>query len=229
MKRTSTPFLLVAAVLAPGFVAGARAETDTVDVQSRAGVSLDVNLPKRWRAEFEYENRRFEDLATFRGHYFTVEGGYKLAKGFEALASYRFVDGNGWTVHRYGIGLEYEVKGGGAFRIGLRPILQYRTKAVDDDDVGGDGNTYLRTRLRVDYRVARWLDAYASVEPYFVFGADFPVDNWKDTLGLKFRIAKGAKVDVYYIYRPDYGESSYNRLFHVLGVELRLKTKFPAR
>jgi len=228
MKNTAASVLLAAGLLAPGLAALARAETDTVDLQSRAGVSLDVNLPNKWRAELEYENRRFEDLATFRGHYFTVEGGYKLARGLDALVNYRLADGNGWTSNRFGLGLEYEYKTGG-LSLGLRPILQYRTKAVEDDDTGSDGDTFLRTRLQVQYALARWLDAYASVEPYFVFGADLPVDNWKDTLGLKFELTKHAKIDIYYIYRPDYGKSGYNRLFHVVGVELRFKTKLPAR
>lgn len=227
MKNKAASILLAAGFLAPGLAAPSRAEADTVDTQSRAGLSLDVNLPSRWRAELEYENRRFEDLATFRGHYFTVQTGFRPARGLEVLANYRLADGTDWTSHRFGLGLEYEHEKGG-FTLGLRPIFQYRTKAVDDDDTGGDGDTFLRTRLQVQYALARRLDVYASVEPYFAFGADYPVDNWKDTFGLKLDITKHAKIDLYYIYRPDYGKS-YNRQFHVIGFELRFKVKLPAR
>ncbi len=228
MHNAAISILLLGPLLAPGLAGSARAESDSVDLQSRAGVSLGVNLPGRWRTALEYENRRFENLATFRGHYVTAEGGYRLARGLETFANYRLARGSDWTSHRFGLGLEYELKTHG-FTFGLRPMVQYRTKAVDDDDSGAEGNTFLRTRLQVQYGLTRRLDLYASVEPYFVFGTDFPVDNWKDTLGLKFEIAKHAKVDLYHIYRPDSGKSSYNRLFHVIGLELRFKAKLPSR
>jgi hypothetical protein len=225
MNPTAASILLLAGLALPASLA--LAADDTVDLQSRGGVSLALNLPGRWRSELAYENRRFEDLSEFRGHYFTVEGGYRLTKHLDLLANYRLAKGADWTSHRYGFGLEYERKAGG-FTLGFRPIFQYRTKATDDDDTGGDGDSFLRTRLQAQYGLTRRFDVYGSVEPYFAFGADYPVDNWKDTLGVRYELTKHARVDLYYIYRPDYGKS-YNRTFHVVGFELRFKAKVPAR
>lgn len=225
MKPTTASILLLAGLALPASLA--RAAGDTVDLQSRGGVGLTLNLPGRWSSELGYENRRFENLSAFRGHYFTVEGGYRLTKHLDLLAHFRLAKGTGWTSHRYGFGFEYERKAGG-FSLGFRPILQHRTKATDDDDTGGAGDTFLRARLQARYGLTGRLDAYASVEPYFAFGADYPVDNWKDTLGLRYELTKHARVDLYYIYRPDYGKS-YNRTFHVVGFELRFKAKVPAR
>ncbi len=204
------------------------ASRDTTDVQSRGGLGLSLNLPGRWRSSLEYENRRVENLSEFRGHYFTVEAGYRPARHVDVFASYRLARGSDWTSHRYGLGLEY-ARPLGAFRVGFRPMIQHRTKAADDDDAGGEGDTFLRTRLQVQYALGRRLDLYGSVEPYFAFGAEYPVDNWKDTIGLEYDLTDHARVDLYYIYRPDYGKSGYNRTFHVVGFELRFRAKLPSR
>ncbi len=66
---------------------------------------------------------------------------------------------------------------------------------------------------------------YASVEPYFTFETgEYPIDNIRNTLGLKYEYAKNKKVEVYYIYRPDFAKS-YNRTFHVIGVNVSFKAK----
>lgn len=218
----------IAILLAAAAVSVPAATRDTTDVQSRGGLGLSLNLPGRWRSSLEYENRRVENLSAFRGHYFTVEAGYRPLRRLDVFASYRLARGSDWTSHRYAFGLEYERPFGG-FRIGFRPMVQYRTKAADDDDAGGEGDTFVRTRLQVRHALGRRLDLYGSVEPYFAFGAGYPIDNWKDTLGLVYDLADHAKVDLYYLYRPDYGKSSYNRTFHVVGFELRFKAKLPSR
>lgn len=225
MKPTAASILLLAGLALPASFA--RAADDSVDLQSRGGVSLALNLPGHWSAEVAYENRRFENLSAFRGHYLSVEGGYHLTKHLDLLANYRLAKGTDWTSHRYGLGFEYERKAGG-FSLGFRPIFQQRAKSTDDDDSEGEGDTFLRARLQARYGLSRRLDVYGSVEPYFAFGAEYPVDHWKNTLGARYELTKRARVDLYYIYRPDYGKS-YNRTFHVVGFELRFKAKVPAR
>jgi hypothetical protein len=62
------------------------------------------------------------------------------------------------------------------------------------------------------------------MEPFFGFGAEYAVDNWRNELGLQYAFSKGVRLDLYYIYRPDYGRA-YNRYFHVVGVTLRFSTR----
>ena len=72
--------------------AGTRAEAaqvDQDDLQSRAGVRLDLNLPNRWEVDLEYQFRMVDDLSTYRGSYFTVETDYNFTKEIKAIAAYR--------------------------------------------------------------------------------------------------------------------------------------------
>jgi hypothetical protein len=218
--------LRLAAVLAVSLVvlsAAAQAQASTSDVQSRTGVSLNLNLPKKWLADVELQDRRVDNLSTHRASCFTLGAGYNLTKRVQAFASYRLAVASDWKSHRYALGMEYETKAG-RWRLGFRPMIQHRTKAADDDETGGTGATFVRTRLQVEHVLTRRLDVYGSVEPFFAFGADYPIDNWRDTVGLKYELAKDVRVDLYYIYRPDYGKR-YNRLFHVIGLTLRFKAK----
>jgi hypothetical protein len=206
--------------------AGARtvaAPVDPDDLQSRAGVRLNLDLPRKWEVDLEYQFRMVDDLATYRGSYFTLETDYHFTREITAIAAYRRSLTNEGSAHRFAAGLELETRLH-RVRLALRPMIQYRTAFVDDGDVGGDGDTFARTRLRAEYPITRKLDVYGSVEPFFGFGADYPVDNWRNELGLQYALSKGVRLDLYYIYRPDYGRA-YNRLFHVVGVTLRFRTK----
>jgi hypothetical protein len=215
--------LLVALGLARGGVRAVAAPVDPDDVQSRAGVRLNLDLPRRWEVEFEYQFRMVDDLSTYRGSYFTLEADYHFTKGITGIAAYRRSLTKEGDAHRFAAGLELETRVR-RMRLAFRPMIQYRTAFVDDGDVGGDGDTFARTRLRAEYPITRKLDVYGSVEPFFGFGADYPVDNWRNELGLQYAISKGVRLDLCYIYRPDYGKA-YNRLFHVVGVTLRFRTK----
>jgi hypothetical protein len=46
------------------------------------------------------------------------------------------------------------------------------------------------------------------------------VDNWRDEVGIKWEIKKWLKLNPYFIYRPDYGKATYNRLFYIYGLQL---------
>ena len=55
----------------------------------------------------------------------------------------------------------------------------------------------------------------------------YPVDNWRNTVGVQWEFLKKRKIDVYYIYRPDYAKEFYNRTYHIFGAELSADVKFP--
>lgn len=223
MNHRGTLLLLVtlAATGAGGRVGAAQVDQD--DVQSRAGVRLDLNLPKKWEVDLEYQFRMVDDLSTYRGSNFTAEADYNLTKDINAIGAYRYALTNEGNAHRFAAGLEVEAMLH-KVRLAFRPLIQYRTAFVDDGDVGGDGDTFARTRLRAEYPVTKKLDVYGSVEPFFGFGGEYPVDNWRNELGLQYGFSKKVRLDLYYIYRPDYGKA-YNRYFHVVGVTLRFRTK----
>jgi predicted porin len=222
--RERTLLVLLAALGATG--AGARAasaQVDQSDLQSRSGVRLNLNLPGKWEVDLDYQFRMVDDLSTYRGSYFTVETDYHLTKEVTAIGTYRYILGNEGNAHRFAAGLELETRLD-RLKLAFRPLIQYRTAFVDDGDVGGDGDTFARTRLRAEYPVTKKLDVYGSVEPFFGFGGEYPVDNWRNELGLQYAFSKGVRLDLYYIYRPDYGKA-YNRLFHTVGITLRFRTK----
>lgn len=215
--------LLVAAAATAGGARGEAAPVDQDDLQSRAGVRLDLNLPDKWEVDLEYQFRMVDDLSTYRGSYFTVETDYNLTKGIKAIGAYRYSLTSDGNAHRFAAGFEVETRLHKT-KLAFRPLIQYRTAFVDDGDVGGDGDTFARARLRAEYPVTKKLDVYGSVEPFFGFGGGYPVDNWRNELGLQYAFSKGVRLDLYYIYRPDYGKA-YNRLFQTVGVTLRFRTK----
>jgi hypothetical protein len=130
---------------------------------------------------------------------------------------------NEGNANRFAAGVELETRLGD-LKASVRPLVQHRTAILEADEIGGDGKTFVRTRLRLEYPLTRRLDVYGCVEPFFGFGGEYPVDNWRNELGLQYEVRKWLRAEPYYIYRPDYGRS-YNRLYHVLGLELRFKVQ----
>ena len=114
-------------------------------------------------------------------------------------------------------------------RLSFRPQVQFQRQHFEgDDDFGSDDDAYLRARAAVKVPLSERWAVTGSTEPYFKFGADYPVDSWKNTLTLECRLSDAAKLDAYYSFRPDYGKS-YNRTFHTIGTELEITVKFPKR
>jgi hypothetical protein len=219
-------FLLAALVLAADDTRP-QAARDTDDLQSRAGIRLDVDLPRKWEVDVEYQYRMVDDLSTYRGSYMTVEADYRLRKWVTAIAAYRRSITNEGDANRFAGGIALETRLD-RLRVSFRPLLQHRSALVEDDEVGGDGRTFVRTRLRLEYPVTKKLDVYAQAEPFFGFAGDYPIDNWRNSAGLKYAFTKAVGVELSYIYRPDYGKAE-NRLYHVLGLTLRLDAKVGGR
>lgn len=225
-RRARSPGLLLLALVA---AADARSQTvrDTEDLQSRAGIRLDLDLPRKWEVDVEYQYRTVDDLSTYRGSYVTLEAEYRPRKWATAIAAYRRSITTEGSANRFAGGVELETRLD-ELKVSFRPLVQYRTAFVEDDEVGGEGSTFLRTRLRLEYPVTRRLDVYVQAEPFFGFEGDYPIDNWRNSVGLKYAFTKTVGVELCYVYRPDYGKA-YNRLHHVLGLTLRLDAKVGGR
>ena len=208
----------------------ARAQTspqDPSDLQAWYGAVLELNLPNGWESSLQYRLRMVDGASSYRGSYVTAEGRKELVNGLAALGGYRLARVEDGTFHRFAVGAEATYDPSDALRLTFRPQIQHQEQTfADDDEQSGDQKTLLRTRLRARYELTPSIDVYASTEPYFAFGEDYPIDNWRNTFGVKHALPGGLALDLFYIYRPDYARS-YNRTFHVIGIELEIARDFP--
>jgi Protein of unknown function (DUF2490) len=211
--------LLLVALVAT--TAGAQtSRSDPTDLQAWYGGSLRLDLPDRWRASAEYRLRMVDNAQQVRGSYLTLGASRRVAGPLRLLSSYRLALVDNGTFHRLAAGAEAE-RESGALTLGVRGLVQYQKQNfTDNDETSSDEDTFVRARLEVSRRLSRRVDLYASSEPYLAFGADHMVDNWRNTVGTKVELAKGRKLNLFYIYRPDYAKATYNRTFHVIGVDL---------
>lgn len=210
---------------------GVRAQTsraDPTDLQSRFGTQLRINLPDKWLATLQVQGRMVDDLSSYRGTYVNSEVERGFGKHLAVLANYRMALVDDGTYHRLGLGVEAAGKLGKA-KVSFRPLFQFQRQHFEgDDDFASDDDAYVRARAAVKVPLSERWALTGSVEPYFKLGADYPVDNWKNTVSVEYKVAKGVKLDAFYTYRPDYAKS-YNRTFHIVGAEMELEVKWPKR
>ncbi len=210
------------------WAAAQTSRTDPVDVQTRYGAGVNFDLPKKWEAALKYRLRLVDNSSAYRGSYLTAEAGHSPNKHFTFFSGYRLAVVDDGVYHRYGVGAQASTRLG-ATTLSLRPTLQYQLKHFSaDDEQSSAEDVLLRTKLAAKFGVSQALDLYGSVEPYFTFSGAYPIDNWRNTVGIKYEYAKGKKLDLFYIYRPDYAKS-YNRTFHIIGIDLDLDLKIPRR
>jgi hypothetical protein len=199
------------------------------DFQVWLGAGLKLDLPKKWEFEIDYQLRQVNDASTYKGSYFSPQLSYKFNKYLEAFANYRWaftVNGNS---RRAGFGLQTSLKLQ-KWNLGLRTQLQYTEQFADDGETITDDRYLLRTRLGVKYALTKKLDIYGSTEPFFTFdNTERTIDNIRNTIGIRYEYIKNQKVNIYYIYRPDYAKKTYNRTFHVLGMNLDFELKIKGK
>jgi hypothetical protein len=202
--------------------------TDPTDVQAWYGGSLRLDLPKKWDLIAQYRLRTVGNASQVRGSYLTGEVRHEPISHLTFLGSYRLALVDNGTFHRYAIGGQVDAKGKRT-SIALRTMAQYqRQNFADNDEQASDADAFLRTRLEVEQTLSEKVELYASTEPYFRLGelaGDARIDNWRNTVGLKWKYAKRRSLDLFYIYRPDYGRRTYNRTFHIIGVDLDFTRK----
>lgn len=211
----------------------ARAQTsrqDPVDLQARYGFVLNGDFPRRWTGAFQYELRMVNNASEVRGSYFTLEAGRRpwAGRSLELAGHYRLAMVKAGTYHRLGFGLEGGRKVG-TLSLSLRTLLQRQWQLRDDDDEGAGAETFLRLRLRGKGPLGERWAASVAVEPYFTFSkGEYPIDNWRNVLTLHYTFSQGKRLDLFYMYRPDYARS-YNRTFHTLGIQAEIDFRIPPR
>ncbi|MBU6366758.1 MAG: DUF2490 domain-containing protein [Gemmatimonadetes bacterium] len=225
VARLAVALLAVALPAASPPLAAQPTRADPVDWQAWYGGALTVDLPRRWETQVDYRVRYQDNASRWLGSYVTTELSRGVGRGLRLGGSYRLAQVGDRTFHRLAAGPSWERRVAGV-RVGARVLAQYQRQTFDGDDEGGsDTDTFVRTRLQLRRPLTRWLRGYVSTEPFFAVGGDFPADNWRNTIGTEWDLGKGRALDLFYIYRPDYGKRSYNRTFHVVGVQLELDWK----
>lgn len=189
---------------------------DPVDWQGWYGASITADLPHKWELSLDYQARFFNNLQTYNGSYIGLDAAKKLNNWLELMAGYRISLVSTGTYHRFSLGGEAS-KDIGAFDLGLRLLLQNRQQDFDEIAKQDDNSTLWRVRLQGKYKINKGLSVYASAEPVMLFGGSRFVDNLRNTAGIKFKVTKSTKMDLFYIYRPDYAKK-YNRTFNIIGL-----------
>ncbi len=194
-------------------------KADPVDVQGWAGLGLNHNIGKKWKLEMDVQSRYFNNIQTHSGTYLSAGVQRKLGKHLDLTGEYRLAMVQQGNYNRFSGGLLCDYKFHG-IELSGRALILNQVQDFDDATRPDQSEGYWRVRAQAKYKVNKRLDVYASVEPIMKFGADFLVDNWRDEVGVKWEIKKGLKLNPYFIYRPDYGKTTYNRLFYIYGLQL---------
>jgi hypothetical protein len=197
--------------------------SNPTDWEAWGSFGLNIDLPKKWNFELEYQHRVDSNLLRDKGEYFNAEISRKLNKKMRGFVNYRFANTVNGNSSRVGIGVEYKEKIS-KWEFSFRPQWQYTLQYANDGESSSQRGL-LRSRLMASRNLPGRYEAYASIEPFFTFDkTEYFIDNFRNTFGLKYKSEKGHKVDLFYIYRPDFAKS-YNRYFNILGIKLEYSLK----
>jgi Protein of unknown function (DUF2490) len=193
--------------------------SDPVDVQGWYGLGVKFNLPKKWTLDVDYQTRWINNLSLYNGSYISVTGRKKIGKIVELAGEYRLALVKKGVYHRFSIGAEASKKFD-KLEFGFRLLVQNQLQDFVDPGKTNDTDAYWRARLGLKYDINKVLEVYASTEPVMKFSGNYFVDNWRNTAGFKIKILPHTKLDLFYIYRPDFAKSSYNRYFNIVGFNI---------
>lgn len=194
-------------------------KADPKDAQGWYGLGVKLDLPKKWTAEFDYQTRFINNLSTYNGSYFSAGINRKLGKILEAGLEYRLALVQKGTYHRVSAGLEASKKWK-PIELSWRLLVQNQLQDFVDPTEVNQNEGYWRSRWMVKYSLNKKWELFAATEPVMKFGGNNFVDNWRNTIGTKVKLAPRTKLELYYIYRPDYAKKTYNRFFHIFGLNL---------
>ena len=194
-------------------------KSDPNDSQGWFGTKLKMDLPSGWAVETDYQARFINDIRTYNASYLTLGGSKKIYKNLDLLTDYRAAFTPKGVYHRLSFGAE-ATKNISKFDFGFRVLIQNQLQDFNDVTKEDLRSGFWRTRLEINYEVSNFISIYGSSEPVMKFNGVHFVDNWINTLGLKLNVANRKKINIYYMYRPDYAKATYDRLYQVVGVNL---------
>lgn len=223
MKKLSIVFIFVFLVILTKVQAQAT-KSDPVDSQGWFSAGLDLNLPKKWKAEIEYQARMFNDFKSFNGSFYSIGVEKELASSFSLLAEYRLSKVLKGTYNRISAGFVLDKKIED-FKFDLRVLYQNQVQDFDDPAKEIDKDNFVRTRLRMKKGMSKKVDMIIAFEPIYQVQEGLKIDNYRIQGGLRYNFTKKSSVDVFYINRPDYAKS-YKRVYHILGLSFKHEIKF---
>ncbi len=217
-KYFTYAIVLVAIVNSNSFFAQT-SRTDPNDNQGWYGAKLKLDLPSGWETSLDYQARFINDFNMYNGSYTTIGAAKKIAKHIELQGDFRLALVEKGTYYRGSFGFEAS-NGFGDFDFGLRMLVQNQLQDFDDEYKDNQRDGYWRVKLETNYAPTAGIQLYVSTEPIMKFGGVRPIDNWRNIAGVKIKVAKRTKLNLFYMYRPDFAKATYNRLFQVVGVNL---------
>lgn len=194
-------------------------KSDPNDNQGWYGAKLKLDLPRGWGASLDYQSRFINDLQLYNGSYISLGGTKKINQIIEIETDYRLALVQKGVYHRVSIGAE-ATKKTGDFDFNLRILVQNQLQDFDEEYKDNQREGYWRAKFETNYAPTDGIDLYVSTEPIMKFGGTRIIDNWRNTVGLKIKVAKRTKLNLFYMYRLDYAKATYDRLFQVIGVNL---------
>ncbi|MFM7710920.1 MAG: DUF2490 domain-containing protein [Ferruginibacter sp.] len=195
-------------------------KADPTDAEGWYSVGVAVDLPKKWTLSADYQARFLNNLSTYYGSYLSVGAEKQVNRHLNLITEYRAAFLNDALSHRLTLGASTEWQVHKKTSLSLRVLAQNRIKDFYDTAEITQSSLFWRVRLGARYKITKKWSVQASIEPIMEAGGNSFVDNWRNTLELGYRINKKTKLELYYIYRPDYGKAKYNRLYHIVGTNV---------
>jgi hypothetical protein len=202
---------------------GQATKSDPVDKQGWFSAGVDLDLPKKWKAEIEYQARVFNDLKTFNGSFYSIGVEKGLSSWFALQTEYRLSKVLKGTYNRISAGfvLDKKVKD---VKLDLRVVYQNQVQDFDDPTKENDKNNFVRMRMRARKDLSDKVDVILSFEPIYQLRSGLQIDNYRIQGGIRYQIAKSSTLDLFYLNRPDYAKS-YKRQYHVFGIAFKQEIK----
>jgi hypothetical protein len=169
--------------------------------------------------------RKTKDVTKYYGAYLFITPEYKFNKHFSAFVDYRYasiVDVGYY--HRFAVGGEAQTKWK-RFAFAFRPMVQKQNQYfVGDDEKNFDNSTYLRPRIKIQFKVNKRVDVYMYGEPFVDIQNKTRIDWWQNSLGLKYEYTKNQKINFFYIWQPDYTKKNLH-IYNIYGIDLDFTMK----
>ncbi len=206
-------------------------KSDPRDGEGWYSISLKLDFPKKWEMNLNYETRYYNNLKTYYGSYISIEGSNNLNKKIKTNAEYRISFLTAGVTHRYTLGMEVMAMKSKKIELNGRFLIQNRIQDSYNPLEENQKSLFWRLRGQVKFQLNKKVDIYTSVEPIMEIGANRFVDNWRNVLGTKLKLSDKTKLDVSYVYRPDFGKNSYIRYYDILclnicqNIKINSKTK----
>ncbi|MFN4146502.1 MAG: DUF2490 domain-containing protein [Runella sp.] len=199
---------------------------ERTDTQAWGGVSLTLDLPKKWTATVQYRNRFINNVSYYKGSYLFAATEYEFQKNMELTVNYRLALVDVGTFHRFFVGVASKTKIGN-FTFKLRPAFQYQNQRfAGDDEVRLDADAYFRPRGTIKYKINKKWDIYTYIEPFYAFKpSGMKIDNWQNSIGLKYEFRKNQHLNPYFVWQPDYGKKRYTQTNFIFGLDTEFSIK----